>query len=138
MYELRSAYYRNLGIEGSRVAGDLIRAAADRTAAASERLFIRLLKSAGIKGWRVNYQWSRADPRSTVDVAFVRERLAIEIDGWAWHHSRERFQRDRTKQTALALAGWTVLRLTWFDLTNSPDRVIRDIQAALAKTGTRG
>src|SRR4029079_14979403 len=34
MSALRECYYRNLGITGSRAAGDLIRAAADKTAAA--------------------------------------------------------------------------------------------------------
>ena len=59
------------------------------------------------------------------------ERLAIEIDGWAWHHSPDRFQRDRAKQNQLVGAGWTVLRFTWFDLTNRPDDVIRQVRAAL-------
>ena len=135
MSSLRSTYYDNLGIQGSAAAGRLIRAAADRTAAASERLFIRLLKEAGIRGWRVNHYWSRADPYSTIDVAFVGQQVAIEIDGWAWHHSPDRFQRDRTKQRALALAGWTVLRFTWFDLTEHPARVISDVRQALLQRG---
>ncbi len=129
--ELRLAHYRNMGMHGSASAGQLLRAAADGSAAASERKFIALLKRAGIRGWRVNYPWDPANDRTTVDVAFVAERLAIEIDGWAWHHSPDRFQRDRTKQNQLVSAGWTVLRFTWYDLTNRPDDVIRQVRAAL-------
>jgi very-short-patch-repair endonuclease len=130
--ELRLAHYRNLGMYGSACAGQLLRAAADGSAAESERRFVALLKSAGIRGWRVNYRWNPTNNRTTVDIAFVTERLAIEIDGWAWHHSPDRFQRDRAKQNQLVGAGWTVLRFTWFDLTNRPDDVIRQVRAALA------
>jgi len=129
--DLRLARYRNLGMHGSASAGKLLRAAADGSAAASERRFIALLKEAGVRGWRVNYAWNPANDRTTVDITFVTERLAIEIDGWAWHHSPDRFQRDRTKQNQLVSAGWTVLRFTWFDLTNRPDDVIRQVRAAL-------
>ena len=130
--DVRAAHYRNLGSHGSKDAGHLLRAAADRSAAGSERLFIKLLHDAGIRGWRVNHQW-RSSSRSTLDVAFIEERLAIEIDGWAWHHAPDRFQRDRTKQNELTAAGWTVLRFTWFDLTQRPDEVVRAVRHALTK-----
>ncbi len=137
MSELRACYYRNLGMSGSAAIGHLVRAAADRTAAASERLFLGLLKSSAIRGWRVNYVWNPPHDERSIDVAFVRERLAIEIDGWAWHHSPDRFQRDRTKQNDLTLAGWTVLRFTWFDLTSNPHLVVHAVkQALLAATAT--
>lgn len=130
---VRSAHYRTLGIRGSTLAGELLRAAADRSAAASERLFIGLLKDAGIRGWRVNYPWKPADPRTTVDIAFVREMLAIEIDGWAWHTAPDRFQRDRRKQNEMTQAGWTVLRFTWLDLTSRPADVVREVRQALER-----
>ena len=131
MSELRACYYRNLGMPGSAAVGHLVRAAADKTAAASERMFLGLLRSSAIRGWRVNYVWNPPDDERSIDVAFVRERLAIEIDGWAWHHSPDRFQRDRTKQNDLTLAGWTVLRFTWFDLTSNPELVVHAVQQAL-------
>ena len=134
MSALRECYYRNLGIAGSREAGHLIRAAADKTAAASERIFLGLLKSAGIRGWRVNYHWDPADER-TIDVAFVKERVAIEIDGWAWHHTPERFQKDRTKLNDLTDLGWSHLKFTWFDLTQQPEDVVRRVRATVDQPG---
>jgi very-short-patch-repair endonuclease len=131
--EVRAAHYRTLGIRGSARAGQLLRAAADRSAAASERLFIRIMKDACISGWRVNYPWDPADDRTTVDFAFVRELIAIEIDGWAWHHQPDRFQRDRRKQNDLTSSGWTVLRFTWFDLMTRPEGVVADVRGALAR-----
>lgn len=70
--------------------------------------------------------------RYRLDLAFVHERIAVEVDGWAWHSDVERFRADRRRQNALVLAGWTVLRFTWDDLTNRPEQVVAQIQAALA------
>jgi len=123
-------------MRGSGHAGELIRAAADRSASAGERLFIGHLRAAGIRGWQANYPWNPSDDRTTVDIAFVRERLAIEIDGWAWHHTPQRFQRDRAKQNALVAAGWTVLRFTWFDLNDRPGDVVRRVRAALERASS--
>jgi len=134
MSSLRASYYRNIGIAGSQAAGHLIRAAADKTAAASERMFLGLLKSAGIRGWRVNHHWDESDER-TIDVAFVAERLAIEIDGWAWHSSPDRFQRDRTKQNDLSRLGWTVLKFTWLDLMGRPEDVVRRVRDGIGVEG---
>lgn len=48
---LYRSYCRNLGREGSSVAGRLITAAADRADSAAEGLLVRLLRGAGITGW---------------------------------------------------------------------------------------
>ncbi|MDQ3153549.1 MAG: endonuclease domain-containing protein [Actinomycetota bacterium] len=61
--------------------------------------------------------------------------LAIEVDGWAWHSGADRFQRDRTRQNQLHLAGWTVLRFTWHDVAHRPDHCVDVILAALARIG---
>jgi very-short-patch-repair endonuclease len=71
------------------------------------------------------------DPRCWTDLAFPGCRLAVEVDGWAWHIDPDRFQRDRARQNALVLAGWTVLRFTWSDVTERPDRVVAQIRRAL-------
>jgi very-short-patch-repair endonuclease len=55
------------------------------------------------------------------------------VDGWAWHVDVERFGRDRRKQNALEVAGWTVLRFTWHDLTQRPEAVIAEIRAVMAR-----
>jgi very-short-patch-repair endonuclease len=58
--------------------------------------------------------------------------IAIEVDGWAFHHSPERFQRDRTRQNDLVALGWTVLRFTWGDLVERPGYVVAAIRRQLA------
>ena len=42
-----------------------------------------------------------------IDLAFLREKVAVEVDGWAWHVDAERFRTDRRKQNALVRAGGT-------------------------------
>ncbi|MGH9224336.1 MAG: endonuclease domain-containing protein [Acidimicrobiales bacterium] len=69
--------------------------------------------------------------RYFVDLAYPARRLAIELDG-VTAHGGNRFQTDRTRQNAPVLAGWTVLRFTWADVTERPDRVVAAIRLALA------
>ncbi len=70
-----------------------------------------------------------------IDVAFEARRLAVEVDGWAWHCDVDRFAHDRRRQNALVLAGWTVLRFTWHDLMSRPKEVVAEIRAALRRAG---
>ncbi len=61
--------------------------------------------------------------------------MAIEIDGWAWHHTPERFQKDRTKLNDLTDLGWSHLKFTWFDLTQQPEDVVRRVRATVDQPG---
>ncbi|MGQ0575567.1 MAG: DUF559 domain-containing protein [Pseudonocardia sp.] len=126
-----AAYCRNLGAHGSGRIAELLIAAADRADSAAERVLTTLLRRAGIDGWTVAYPFGRW----TIDLAFPAARLAVEVDGWAWHADVARFQADRTKGNALVRAGWVLLRFTWHDLVDRPEDVIRQVVAALATVG---
>ena len=127
--DLFTAHYRNLGRRGSAGAAELLRAARDRAASPAERLLITLLRDAGLTGWQCGYRVDQYE----LDFAFPAAKIAIEIDGWAWHSDVERFRHDRRRQNVLVLAGWTVLRFTWHDLTGRPDTVLAQIRAAVAQ-----
>ena len=124
---LHRAQCRNLGRSGSPQAGQLLAAASDRAGSQAERILIRLLKKAGIGGWRL-HRWHLG---YELDLSFARERVVIEVDGWAWHVDRDRFQADRVRQNALVNDGWRVLRFTWHDLTTRPGAVINEVRTAL-------
>ena len=106
----------------------LLQAAADGARSEAERLLVRLLRQAGITGWKTNYPLGGYK----IDVAFPKQKVAIETDGWAFHNDPEVFVKDRQRQNKIALLGWQVLRFTWLDLTEYPQRVIAEIKAAIA------
>ena len=125
--QLWRAHLRNKGRHGSPPARRLLQAASDGARSEAERLIIRLLRAAEISGWKAGYPVCGY----VVDIAFPNQRVAIEVDGWAFHSDQKTFQRDRTRQNAISLNGWRVLRFTWLDLTEYPQRVIAEIAAAL-------
>jgi very-short-patch-repair endonuclease len=104
----------------------------DGAHAESERLLHRLLRQHGIGGWQANLRIEVRGSVCYIDVAFPSRRLAIEIDGMAWHSTPDRFQRDRTRQNALVASGWRVLRFTWWDLVERPGYVVGLISSELA------
>jgi very-short-patch-repair endonuclease len=121
------AYCRHLGAHGGARLAELLIAAADRADSAAERVIVALLRGAGITGWQLGVPFGPW----TIDLAFLEAKLAVEVDGWAWHVDVDRFRADRRKGNALTRAGWTVLRFTWHDLLNRPGYVVGEIRAAL-------
>ncbi|MFZ0877685.1 MAG: DUF559 domain-containing protein, partial [Pseudonocardiaceae bacterium] len=129
--QLHAAYCRSSGRHGSPWLGQMLRQAADGASSDAERVLHRLLRGALIDGWVANHLVVLSGIEYWIDVAFVARRLAVEVDGWAWHCDVDRFAHDRRRQNALVLAGWTVLRFTWHDLMSRPQAVVAEIQAAL-------
>ena len=97
--------------------------------AESERVLLSLLRRGGVTGGQANIEirYSRG-VIGVADVAFKAARLVVELDGWAFHTTPERFQRDRERQNRLVAAGWTVLRFTWRDLIERPDYVMASVR----------
>ncbi|KUI05954.1 type IV toxin-antitoxin system AbiEi family antitoxin domain-containing protein [Mycobacterium sp. IS-3022] len=124
--QLWRAHLRNKGRYGSPSARTLLRAAEDGARSEAERLLVKLLRDAGLTGWKTNYPVGGYQ----VDVGFDAPKVAIEVDGWAFHHDPDAFQIDRKRQNAISLLGWKVLRFTWLDLTEYPQRVLAEIAAA--------
>jgi very-short-patch-repair endonuclease len=127
MAQLWRAHLRNKGRYGSPAARRLLQAASSGARSEAERLLVKLLRDNGITGWKANYPVGRYK----VDVGFPKAKVAIEVDGWAFHSSQEDFQIDRERQNYISLLGWKVLRFTWLDLTEYPQRVIAEIRRAI-------
>jgi very-short-patch-repair endonuclease len=98
----------------------------------AENLLISLLSGAGFTGYVVNLPVRLGTTSARIDVAFPHARVAIEVDGRAFHSSPGRFQSDRTRQNRLVAAGWRVLRFTWEDLSQRPEMVLRRIAELVA------
>jgi len=99
---------------------------------------IRVLRGASIAGWTANAPVVINGRTFVVDFCFPAQRLAVEIDGFAYHSGVAEFRRDRQRQNILVSAGWTVLRFTWWDLLERPETVAMQVLHALsASTNVR-
>ncbi len=75
-----------------------------------ERMLVDQCINAGLGGFCGEYQFD--DLRDwRIDIAFVEQKLAVEIDG-AVHRIKSRFQADIEKSQALFFAGWRLLRVS--------------------------
>lgn len=66
-----------------------------------------------------------------VDFAYPASRLLIEGDSRRWHTLSEAFETDRLRDNAAQLAGWRVLRFTWQEIVEHPERVVSTIRRGL-------
>jgi hypothetical protein len=100
-----------------------------------EELFLALIREAGLPPPAVN-AWITGDGWAyKADFLWRAERLVVETDSRAFHTSRKAFEHDRLRDQRLTLAGYTVVRFTWRQLLEEPDRVrrvVRDLLARLA------
>ena len=55
------------------------------------------------------------------DLAYPERRIAIEADGYEHHSDRVAWERDRARGNDLVCLGWTVVHVTWKQLTQHPE-----------------
>ena len=93
-----------------------------------ERLLIDVCRDGGVplpvfnssvEGYEVDAHWP-----GTLVIA--------ELDSWAFHRTRAAFERDRARDLRLKLAGYTVVRITWRQLTEDPAAVARTLLTLLS------
>ena len=66
-----------------------------------------------------------------VDAFWEQHRLAVQLDGFAFHRTRRDREKDALGDADLELAGNRVMRLTWDDVTVNGDRTLRRLRLAL-------
>jgi very-short-patch-repair endonuclease len=92
---------------------------------------VRLLRSYGLPE-PVRQLRERAWSRNVrFDLAYPRQRVGIELDGRAPHWGRDVWQADHDRDNATELAGWRVLRFTWWDIPERPLYVVLVVASAL-------
>jgi very-short-patch-repair endonuclease len=116
---------------GNRQLARLARECRPGIEAESERRLQRLLEQAGIRGWVANHPVKVGGRRFRPDIAFPEVRLAVEVDGWAYHRTKQQRDADVERDNLLMLAGWRVLRFTWEDVRDRPDYVLAMIRSVL-------
>ena len=99
-----------------------------RTRSGLERQFLRLRREVGLPPPLVNSRVAGYE----VDMAWPDRRLVVELDSYAFHHTRAAFERDRARDAALQLQGYRVLRVTDRQLDDEPEAIVRTIRALLS------
>lgn len=118
--DMASAIERNPRAHGMAEARRIFDVACGGTESEAERLFADLLNLHEITGWCSQLPFRGY----AIDFAFPEHKLAVEINGWAFHRSHKRWMSDQNKSNALTAAGWSVLNFTWHHLTEDPEAVI--------------
>ena len=124
---------RGNGRNGTAVLRGLLERRAHETITQSEaeRLFLRLVRKAGLP-----------EPRSqarlagyTVDFLWPEAQVVFEIDGYRVHTTRRAFDRDRRKDLALKGAGHDPNRVSRDQVKHEPEIVVAHVAGALARAG---
>lgn len=91
----------------------------------------KLCCTCGLPRLAYQHELTIAGRRRRVDFAVPELRIAIEVDGYEHHSRRAVWQDDLQRQNELQAAGWIVLRFSWADVLNRPDRVASVIRRVL-------
>jgi very-short-patch-repair endonuclease len=94
-----------------------------------ERRMLKLLREARLPQPLTNTRVAGLE----VDFLWPEHRLIVEFDGYQFHGHRRTFERDRRRDQAHIAAGYTVIRVTWRQLTEEPLSVIAIIARLLGR-----
>ena len=92
-----------------------------------ERRFLGLVRSASlpspitnglVHGYEVDFHWPDA-------------KVIVETDGRETHDNPFAFERDRSRDLTLKLAEWEVIRISWRQLRDEPDKIVALLRAKL-------
>jgi very-short-patch-repair endonuclease len=95
----------------------------------AEARLLGLVRSGGLPEPATNVQVRGFE----VDLFWRGQRLVVEVDGFAYHSSVRAFERDRSRDATLTAAGMRVMRFTWQQLVDQPNRILVNLAQALAR-----
>lgn len=105
-----------------------------RSRAKREITLARAVAAAGLPRPVVGYELVDEGERlvAEIDLAFVAQRVAVEVDGFRWHSTPLQKRYDDSRQNRLILRGWRILRFSSQDVDERLDWAIRQIAEALS------
>jgi predicted transcriptional regulator of viral defense system len=101
-----------------------------------EEALLAACRRAGLPMPEVNALIDPGDDDPTairVDFVWREQRVIVETDGHTTHRTRQAFEQDRVRDQRLIVAGWTVIRITWRQLTRNPGEVTDRIARLLSR-----
>lgn len=90
---------------------------------------MNVLRAPGMPTFVQQHRVAVAGEVFVLDAACEESMLGVEMDGAAWHGSRQQRERDIRRDSLLATVGWQTLRYGYARLTRSPEACRRDIRA---------
>lgn len=115
---------------GNTLRRQLLRDTATFGCSVLERRAHRLLRSAGITEWVANRRFRIGGSTIVPDIRFTRLRLILEFDGYAYHHQRDVFETDRSRDNLVQIHRFIALRFTDRSLEDGKD-FVRQVRAAM-------
>ena len=92
---------------------------------------LALIRDAGLPVPKVNFPFGPYK----LDFYWPDARFALEVDGYRFHSSRYRFERDRRKDNDLRRAGIEVMRTVAREIKERSYALIADVTRSLARRG---
>lgn len=103
------------------------------TRSEAEELFLTLVRKAELPTPEVNVEVAGFE----VDFLWRTHGLVVEIDGYAFHSSRDQFERDRRRDGVLVRSGFRVMRVTWGQLVHESAPLLGRLGMALGSMSSR-
>ena len=104
-----------------------------RTRSDMEERFRALLVDADLPTPETNGTVELGTLTIEADAIWRDARLIVELDSRQAHLTRHAFETDRERDRTAVLAGWTVTRVTWRQLSDQPQRLVDDIRRLRAR-----
>jgi very-short-patch-repair endonuclease len=98
-----------------------------------EKKLLRLFKRSGFQSPEVNGHLIIDGISMMPDFMWRDARVIVEADSRRVHGTAIAFEKDRLRDQRLAAAGLTVIRVTWNQATNEPERVIQTLRRVLSR-----
>jgi very-short-patch-repair endonuclease len=102
-----------------------------------EKRLLRLFKRAGFRPAEMNGHLVIDGVSIMPDFMWRDARLIVEADSRRVHGTVAAFEKDRERDQRLAAAGWTVIRVTWRQVVDEPERLTQTLRSLLSR-GTTG
>ena len=99
-----------------------------------EARFLRLVRASRLPVPKLQYEIRWAGTFiARVDFAFVEPRVAVELDGYAYHSGKRRFDAGHDRDQHLIDAGWFPLHFTDRQVRQRPDAVVATVRRTIGR-----
>lgn len=126
--ELRCLMPRHSGRRGVRALLPILEGDPALTRSEAEERFLALIRTTPLPVPEVNVRVGNYE----IDFLWRKERVAVEVDGYAFHSSPRMFEGDRRRDRDMSAMGFQVVRVTWRQLTREQEAVLVQVAQTLA------